>query len=367
MSKIFLISIFFIINNHIFAQKATKYSNEFLAIGVGARGIAMANTQSSIAQDVTAGYWNPAGLLDIKEKYQFSLMHASLFAGIANYDYAAFATSVDKLSKIGLTIVRLGVDNILDTRKLFDPEGRINYNKITSFSAADYAFIFSYARRSNLIKDLKIGANFKVIHRNVGIFANAWGFGFDIGTQFQRDKWYFGLTAKDITTTYNIWTINSETLFDVFSRTDNPVPDNSVEITMPRILTDVAKHFLIKEKIGILVAIGFDMTFDGQRNTLISTKILSVDPHFGLEIDYKKLFFIRSGIGNFQEIKNFDGTKIQQFQPNFGIGLQFNKITIDYALTDISNQAEALYSNIFSLKMGINKTIHSKSRNSYDN
>ena len=41
-----------------------KYSNEFLNIGVGGRALGMGNTQVSIVQDATAGYWNPAGLLD---------------------------------------------------------------------------------------------------------------------------------------------------------------------------------------------------------------------------------------------------------------------------------------------------------------
>ena len=82
----------------IFSQtKTPKHSNEFLSIGVGARSLGMSNAQVSIADNVTAGFWNPAGLLDIESKYEFELMHASLFAGIANFDYAGFATPIDSV------------------------------------------------------------------------------------------------------------------------------------------------------------------------------------------------------------------------------------------------------------------------------
>ena len=40
-----------------------KYSNEFLNIGAGARGLAMGSAQVASVNDGTAGYWNPAGLL----------------------------------------------------------------------------------------------------------------------------------------------------------------------------------------------------------------------------------------------------------------------------------------------------------------
>jgi hypothetical protein len=64
-----------------------KYGNEFLNIGVGARGIAMGGSQVASVNDVTSAYWNPAGLLRIKEKYEVGLMHNEYLAGMAKYDY----------------------------------------------------------------------------------------------------------------------------------------------------------------------------------------------------------------------------------------------------------------------------------------
>ena len=60
-----------------------KYSNEFLAIGVGARAKSMGNAYVAIVDDATSGYWNPAGLLKIKSNLQIALTHTEQFAGIA--------------------------------------------------------------------------------------------------------------------------------------------------------------------------------------------------------------------------------------------------------------------------------------------
>jgi hypothetical protein len=259
---------------------APKFSNEFLSIGVGARGLAMARTQVASVDDVTAGYWNPAGLLNIEDPYQFSLMHSEYFAGIAKYDYAAFATPVDSLSHIGISVIRFAVDDIPDTRFLYDANGAINYNNIRFFTAADYALLFSYARKIPKLKGLQLGANFKIVHRKVGDFANAWGFGLDLGGQLRLNNWQFGIMVRDITGTFNAWNHNTELLIDVFTQTGNEIPENSVEVTLPKAIFGVARSFRFSEdKFGILAALDLDVTFDVKRNVLIKGDPISIDPH----------------------------------------------------------------------------------------
>ncbi len=55
------------------------------------------------------------------------------------------------------------------------------------------------------------------------------------------------------------------------------------------------------------------------------------------------------GLNNFQQETNFNQSKSWTFQPNLGLGIQYKNFRLDYALTDIGNQAIARYSNIFSL------------------
>lgn len=334
---------------------APKYSNEFLSIGVGARAIAMSGAQTAVTSDVTSAYWNPAGLLRIQDTYEGALMHSEYFAGIAKYDYAGFSMPLDTVSRLGISIIRFGVDDIPDTRFLYDGNGAINYDNITFFSAADYAFLFSYARTLPFLEGLRAGANVKIIHRSVGDFAKAWGFGLDAGLQWEKNGWMLGLTARDITGTFNAWSHNSELVKDVYNQTGNVIPENTVEVTLPKLLLGAARGFRIREKFGILTALDLDLTFDGKRNVPIATGVISADPHLGVEMDYIQTAFLRFGVGNVQHVKDFDGSKYTTFRFDFGIGVKISKFSIDYALTDVGNRAEALYSHVFSIKAAFNK------------
>jgi len=337
-------------------SQSPKYSNEFLAIGVGARALGMSNSVVASVDDVTSGYWNPAGLSLIKSDRQLALMHSEYFAGIAKYDYGSLSARIDATSTVGISFIRFGVDKIPDTSELIDSEGNVNYDKIKSFSAADYAFIFSYARKTK-IEGFRYGVNVKVIRRVVGDFADSWGFGLDVGAQYDYGKWNFGLTAKDITSTFNAWNYNlNDNMIEVYSQTGNEIPENSMEITMPRLLFGVARKFNISKKFTTLLEVDFDLTTDKKRNVLIKGDPISIDPHMGLEIGYNNFVFLRAGIGNIQDETNMNDETITTFQPNLGIGINIkNVVTIDYALTDIGNSSIALYSNVFSLKVNINK------------
>lgn len=333
---------------------APKYSNEFLAIGVGARGLAMSGNQVATVNDATAGFWNPAGLLNSDNKYEFSLMHAEYFAGIAKYDYAAFSTPIDSVSRLGVSIIRFAIDDIPDTRFLYDANGALNYNNVRFFSAADYAFLLSYARKLPVLNGLKLGANFKVVHRIAGSFANAWGFGLDIGAQMDLKKWQIGLLISDVTGTFNAWNHNADQIVDIFTQTNNEIPNNSLEITLPKATLGVARFFQVQKNFGLLVSMDFVTSFDGKRNVLWKSNFASIDPAFGMEIDFKRTVFLRLGVGDVQEVKDFDSSTYRTFQPNFGLGFTIKSVTIDYALTDIGDQSESLYSNVFSIKAGFN-------------
>jgi hypothetical protein len=335
--------------------QAPKYSNEFLAIGVGGRTFAMANVSVASISDVTAGYWNPAGLLNIKNGLQVGLMHSEYFAGIAKYDYGSVAKRLDSSSVIGLSIIRFGVDNIPNTTELIDAAGNWDYDRITPFSAADYGFIFSYSRTPK-IEGLKLGANAKIIRRIIGDFAGAWGFGLDAGAQYEYKQWKLGAMAKDVTSTFNAWTASlSDKMKDVFIATGNQIPTNSLEITLPRLILGGARKFDLLKDLSLLTEINFDMTFDGMRNVLIKSNTISADPHLGLEFGYKGIAFLRGGIMNIQREYDVTGKPITTMQPNFGIGVKIKNISIDFARTDIGNQSVALYSNVFSIRLDINK------------
>ena len=270
-----------------------KYSNEFLNIGAGARGLAMGNAQVASANDATAGYWNPAGLTGVKDHPNAGIMHAEYFAGIAKYDYASLAIPVqDNKRTIGFSLLRFAVDDIPNTLYLVEPDGSINYNNIQTFSSADYAFLFSFAQNLKETENTRIsvGANAKVIYRKVGKFANALGFGLDAGIQMRGEKWRLGLVARDITTTFNAWTFKfTEKEKEVLYLTNNDIPVKSTELTAPA---------------------------DGDTT------------------NQKKVWI---------------------YQPSLGAGFKINNVMLDYAFSNLANQSNPLFTHVFSVRINFNK------------
>jgi len=338
-----------------------KYSNEFLNIGAGARGMAMGNAQVASVNDGTGGYWNPAAIADIRTSPQLNLMHAEYFAGIGKYDYINGAIPLnDKFRTLGISLLRFGVDDIPNTLFLVEPDGSINYNNIQSFSSADYAFILSY---SQLFKDdekrqLSWGANTKIIYRKVGSFAQAWGFGFDAGFMYKTSTWRLGVAARDITTTFNAWSFSfDDREKEALYLTNNDIPVKSTELTSPTLILAGAYNFAFSEKFHLLAETNLNMTFDGKRNTVISSDPVSIDPKFGVEANINNIVFLRAGISNFQKALA-DGDTLNQkkvwiYQPSIGAGFKIGNVAIDYAFTNLANQSNPLYTHVFSLRLDI--------------
>ncbi|MFN5846677.1 MAG: hypothetical protein ACK46O_13305, partial [Flavobacteriia bacterium] len=329
---------------------APKYSNEFLSIGVGADALGLGNSVVAQTGSVTSGYWNPAGLTQVNKWLDVGLMHSEYFAGIAKYDFLGLAHAIDDKSTIGFSAIRFAVDDIPNTTQLIDNAGNINYDNITTFTAADYGFLFSYARKLK-VEGLSIGGNFKVIHRKVGDFAKSWGFGLDAGAQYHlKNKWKFGVVARDVTSTFNAWifTLDDETK-EVFAATGNSIPENGLELTLPRLIfAGYRKLEIGKKGIYSSAEIDLDITTDGRRNTLLRTGLVSVDPHMGIEFGFKSFVAIRGGISNLQYVKDFDDNRSLNLQPNIGVGLAIKNFHLDYAFTDIGDASVALYSHVIS-------------------
>ncbi len=344
------------------AQETRKYSNEFLSLGIGGRALAMGNVQGAVVDDVTAAYWNPAGLSNLTT-FQLAYMHAEWFAGIAKYDYAGFALPIaDRKRTIGLSVIRFGVDDIPNTLRIIEPDGSVNYDNITTFSAADYAFLLSYAQR---IKKVRVGANAKIIHRIVGSFAKSWGLGLDLGAQFDlSSRFKLGITVKDFPTTFNTWGYSfTEEEKQLLSLAGQVIPVNSTELTGQRTIVSTAYNQPIGKKMNLLAVLDLDITTDGKRNTLLKTDFMSIDPHLGLELDYAKTVFLRAGFNNIQQYADANGKNTTSIQPNVGAGfrLRDNKkhripeVRVDYAFTGLNRSGEGLYSHVISLIVALEK------------
>lgn len=334
-----------------------KYSNEFLNIGVGAAGLAQGSAVVANTYDVTSGYWNPASLAYMTGDLQMSVMRNQYFAGIANMDYAGFSKPLtDDGSYIGLSYIRLGVDNIPNTINLVNPDGSIQYDSIRNFSVRDRAFLFTYARKSN-VDGWTFGGNFKLIRRNVGSFANAWGFGLDFGAHYKAEKYAFAAVVKDVTTTFNIWSFGfTQEEIDILVATGNEVSTgSSLELTAPSIILGGNYKFTIKSDYHIQPELDLKIGTDGKRNVLANLGFLSLDPSLGLQLAYKDIVYVWGGLNNYQTYKDVNGIAVRTIQPNLGAALRIKSIKFQYALANIGSASDVFYSNIFSAVIDINK------------
>jgi len=349
-SKLYVV--FFLLSNTCLIAQV-KFVNEFLNIGVGARALSMSGSVTASSSDASATYWNPANLSGINAPMEFNAMHANWFGGIANYDYLALAKRVnqEKNGYFGLSMIRLGIDNIPNTLNLVGPDGSIDFDRVTTFSAADYGFFLSYGQE--IKSNFKAGGNVKVIHRTIGTFGASWGFGADLGVTLVAGHFTFSAMARDITTTFNTWSFNlSEEEKKVFLATGNDVPLSSTELTLPRIIFGTAYKF-DKGNFSGLAEVDLNISTDGRRAAIISGNRFTIDPTFGFEIGYAKRVYLRGGIGNLQRIINLQNANSNtfDFQPNVGLGLGLGRLRIDYALANVGNVSGVLASHIFSASL----------------
>lgn len=337
--------------------KAQKYSNEFLSIGPGARAQGMGSAVIASQQDIFSTAWNPAGLAGLTEGngVEIGAMHSEWFGGVANYDYLAFSLPLSNNNqRIGLSLIRFGIDQIPNTLSLYESDGTINFDNVTEFSASDYAFLGTYARSYDKGRGpLRLGGNVKVVHRRIGPFGTSWGFGLDLGAQLERGNWTFGLLGRDLTTTFNAWYFSfTEEDRIALEAAGNTVTPNSVETTKPTIMLGAMRKFQFNEQIRLHLELDMIVTTDGQRNTLISGDPFSLDPAFGMEGSYDEFIFIRAGVSQFQQILDFDGTENIDSRPSLGLGVKLGQLNIDYAYTDLGDD-RATFSHVVSAKLAI--------------
>jgi len=289
-----------------------KYAGEFMAIGVGGRALGMGGAFTAVANDVTAGYYNPAGLANLNYP-QISLMHSEQFGDLVNYDYGAVAIPYGNDMSFGLSIIRLGVDGIPDTRNaLYDANGdgvvdinsdRLDYSKITEFSDQDWAFYLSFAKRHS--ENFYWGVSVKIIHRDIAeYYAN--GIGFDIGAYYSpMENLFVGANIQDVTTTLVAWKTGRNELISPTAKLGTAYRLNILGGT-------------------VTPALDLDIRFENRRSSAYGNLgPISFDSHLGLEYTFKNLFSIRGG---YNDVKQF----------TVGAGIKLPKLNIDYSFARFS-------------------------------
>ncbi|CAN5494265.1 hypothetical protein BH23BAC4_BH23BAC4_05740 [soil metagenome] len=331
------------------AQTIVKYGAEFLAGGVGGRALGMGGAHVALAGDVTAGYWNVAGLDQI-EHLDIAYMHAERFGGIVSFDYGAVAYPLNERSTVGVSFFRSGVDDIANTLAAMNPDTGLPRpnpeNHITYFSAADYAVFLSYARR--LRPNLSVGASAKIVRRGIGDFASAWGYSADIGVQYSRGRVRLGANLQDVTSMVQAWSVNDAAFqgFEEMFGEDRPV--GLTEITLPVARLGSGYVMPITNDIQAAFGLDVDVAFDGQQAYVMNVGDISFQPRIGTEFTYRDLVSLRAGISNVTTSERY-GT---QLTPTLGAGLRLDQVSIDYGFGDFGGlQSELGFSHRISVRL----------------
>ena len=293
-----------------------KYAGEFMAIGIGGRPLGMGGAFTGVADDVTSGYYNPAGLANLNYP-QLALMHSEQFGNLVNYDYASVGIPFQEDLSFGISIMRLAVDGIPDTREalingqtgstIYDINhifARLDYSKITEFSNQDWAIYLTFAKRHS--KDFYWGANIKIIRRDIAEFG-ATGIGFDLGAMYSpMENLYVGANIQDVTTTLVAWSTGLN------------------ELISPTL--KIGSSYKFVEILGgyIMPALDFDIRFENRQfASNFNLGPVSFDMHAGLEWNIEDLIYIRGG---YNDVKQF----------TVGAGVKLPKLNIDYSFARFS-------------------------------
>lgn len=145
----------------------------FLKIGMGARAVGMGGAFTAVSNDISALYWNPAGL-GFANYGEATFNHVDWILD-TRFDYAAATIVIDGLGTLGASFATMGVGDMYVTTTAM-PEGTGE-----RFTAGATMFGLLFAR--NLTDKFSIGFNVKYIREQIWNMS-AQSVGIDVGTMY---------------------------------------------------------------------------------------------------------------------------------------------------------------------------------------
>lgn len=331
------------------AVSGEKYAGEFMALGGGARAMAMGGAFTAIADDATATFWNPAGLADfggltaLPDDWQMVFMHAERFGDLVDYNYfsAVFPLRGGE-SGWGITFIHLGVDDIRiipwkpgmigndDGDDRFEPWNEeflnFDYSSFPLESANDFALFASYAQRMGFGA---VGASVKLIRNDQVTGVSSFGIGLDFGFM-KGDLWrdlLLGVKLQDATGTYISWSTGKR------------------EYIYPTLKVGMAYPFFIKRvNSRLIIAVDGDFRYENRRGgAQFWVGRASADVHAGAELIIRDIVSIRGGLDMGRPTAGA-GFVLRDFGPwNVTLGLDYALLVHD--VLDTTHRVSLLLSH----------------------
>jgi hypothetical protein len=290
----------------------------FLEIGVGARATAMGGAYASIATDVSALYWNPAGI-SWTPNMKAEFTHSEWLAE-TSFDYVGIVVPVPRLSSaIGLSFCTLNYGEQL-VRTVDRPEGTGEV-----YGARDFAIGLTYAL--SLTDRFSFGLTSKYIQQRIWSESGS-AFAVDVGV-------FYNTMLKGLRLGACMSNFGSE--IQLGGRNLRTIKDPDETLTnydrVPVDYTTSAYPLPLLFRFGI----SYEMTFGKYNDFIISTDVLHPNNRtesicFGMEYAFADMFYFRGGYQNLFERDTINGL-------TFGGGVAYSirgnmKFNVDYSWSD---------------------------------
>ncbi len=291
---------------------------QFLKIGVGARAISLGGSFVAEASDLSALYWNPAGLSNIMGgAVQFS--HTQYLADIS-YSYAAFGFRIGSLGTMAASLIYLDSGE-MKVRTTADPEGTGEF-----FKSQDLALQLSFARA--LTDRFSIGTTLKYIRETIW-HSSASAMAFDVGVLFTTPYRQLRLGASMANFGPKMQMSGRDI---IFSSDPSPLQEGNVEIVNSEYLVD--RHPL---PLLFRVGLAWDAMSTADHRVIVMTDAAHPNDNseylnMGMEYNFRDLFSVRGGYRNAFEVDGEQGL-------TWGVGLNLRidrstRASFDYAYAD---------------------------------
>jgi len=299
--------------------KAGTVAATFLKIGAGPRATAMGEAFVATANDLTAAYWNPAGLAWLAGG-QVTLSHTDWIADF-QHQFGAAALNLGDAGSVAVSLIMFRAPD-QEVTTVESPNGTGEY-----FSYQDVVVGISYSRK--LTDRFSFGATVKYVSETI-YRINASAVAFDLGTIYTipGTTLRIGMTLLNFGTKMQFTGDNLERSIDVDPATTGE--------------TDRATAFLKTEQwdipLGFKVALAYDFTFgNASRLTLAADAVNPNDNrenlNVGGELAYEEFLFFRAGFRGINSDQREGGL-------SYGGGVELPlaggmRASVDYAFSDL--------------------------------
>ena len=300
-------------------SKVGTTAAQFLKISAGARGFAMGGANVAITNDLSSGFWNPAGLAHLKGIQAYFENNGRL-AG-TDYNFGSFGFEWPRVGVFSLSLTMLTSPDDL-VRTVENPNGTGE-----KFNSQDMSIGLSLGKK--LTDDLSLGATIKNIRQRIW-HSSGQTIGVDIGVQYNTPIKNIVLGAsianfgKDISLTGRDMNLSVD---------PDPTNQGNIEFVNAQYETDafplpllfrvgLGGYIIEKEKLNVLFA--FDAVHPNDNYEYINV---------GIETNINNMFSLRAGYPGIGKKDAIEGL-------SFGIGVKYpimnssNNLTVDYTSAD---------------------------------